>query len=79
MAELAQSLAKVGRHVIDKTGITKKFDFHLEYAPDGADTSDDLAAQSIFSALGQLGPKLEPAKGSRDFLVIDRVEKPSEN
>jgi uncharacterized protein (TIGR03435 family) len=27
----------------------------------------------------QLGLKLEPAKGPREFLVIDHVERPSEN
>lgn len=79
MAEFARSLLKIDRPVIDKTGITEKFDFHLEYAPEGADASDDATAQSIFSALGQLGLKLELAKGPRDFLVIDSVEKPSEN
>jgi uncharacterized protein (TIGR03435 family) len=69
-----------GHPVIDKTGITEKFDFHLEFAPDDAEPSDEPdAAPSIFSALGQLGLKLDPAKGPRDFLVIDRVERPSEN
>ena len=33
--------------VIDKTGITEKFDFQVEYAPDGADLSDELTAPSI--------------------------------
>ena len=79
MAQFAQTLGGSGRMVIDKTGITEKFDFHVEYAPDGADASDDIGAASIFSALGRIGLKLEPAKGTREFLVIDHVEKPSEN
>jgi uncharacterized protein (TIGR03435 family) len=79
MAQFAQALGLSGSTVIDKTGITGKFDFHVEYAPDGADLSDELTAPSLDSVLGKLGLRLERAKGSGEFLVIDRVEKPSEN
>jgi hypothetical protein len=48
-------------------------------APDGTDLSDELTAPSIDSVLGKLGMRLERAKGPREFLVIDHVEKPSEN
>jgi uncharacterized protein (TIGR03435 family) len=41
------------------------------------DPTDVFAAARI--ALKKLGLKLEPAKGSGEFLVIDHVEKPSEN
>jgi uncharacterized protein (TIGR03435 family) len=74
----SRTLGASGRPVIDKTGIKEKFDFHLEFTPDGANASD-AAEPSIVSALGQLGLKLEPAKGPREFLVIDQVEKPSDN
>jgi uncharacterized protein (TIGR03435 family) len=71
----------VDRPVIDKTGITGLFDFHLEYAPDrGAPSDDPATGPSIFTALQeQLGLKLEPGKGPQEFLVIDSVERPSEN
>jgi uncharacterized protein (TIGR03435 family) len=71
----------VDRPVIDKTGITGLFDFHLEYAPDrGAPSDDPATGPSIFTALQeQLGLKLEPSKGPQEFLVIDSVERPSEN
>ncbi len=46
----------------------------------GAAPMDTAAAPPIAAALQQqLGLKLVPAKGPGDFLVIDRVEKPSEN
>jgi uncharacterized protein (TIGR03435 family) len=79
MAEIAGALGASGRHVLDKTGITEDFDFHLEYGLDGAQPSTDPGSPLIFTALGRLGLKLEPAKGPREFLVIDHVERPSEN
>jgi uncharacterized protein (TIGR03435 family) len=84
----------VGREVLDKTGFTRRFALHLEFAiddalaglpnPVGLDASAqsaDLAARpSIRSAVqAQLGLKLEPSKGSVDVLVIDHVERPTEN
>jgi len=39
----------------------------------------NLPHHRIDSVLGKLGLRLERAKGSREFLVIDHVEKPSEN
>ena len=78
-----------GRPVIDKTGITETFDFHLEYALDeefrtrlAADGHDpgEPTAPSIFTALQeQLGLKLESAKGLGEFVIIDSVGRPSEN
>jgi uncharacterized protein (TIGR03435 family) len=86
------------RIVINKTGITGRFDFQMEFAPDETTAglnslrtpdgplippttpSDPSGGPSIFTAIQQqLGLKLESAKGPREFLVIDRVEKPSEN
>ncbi len=86
---------QLDRPVIDKTGIDGIFDFHLEFAPDqntpgfllqlrrpvqNGVPSDEPVGPSIFTALQeQLGLKLDPTKGPGDFLVIDHVEKPSEN
>jgi uncharacterized protein (TIGR03435 family) len=77
-------LPELDRPVVNKTGITGLFDFHLEYAPDeptgaGA-TPAEVAGPSIFTALERrLGLKLELAKAPGDFLVIDHVERPSAN
>jgi uncharacterized protein (TIGR03435 family) len=82
------------RPVLDKTGISGLFDFHLEFVSDEhtpyldpkgdpafpADTPADDPGPSIFAVLQkQYGLKLEPTKGPRDFLVIDHAERPSEN
>jgi uncharacterized protein (TIGR03435 family) len=75
--------------VINQTGITGLFDFHLEFAPDenmpdfrdaAAATPSEPVGPSIFASVQrQLGLRLEPAKGLGDFLVIDHVAKPSAN
>jgi uncharacterized protein (TIGR03435 family) len=83
------------RTVIDKTGLTGKYDLELNWTPDqgsepmfkGADgaqqrsdSAPDSSGPSIFTALQeQLGLKLQSAKGPVETLVIDQVEMPSEN
>ena len=74
---LAFSLAGVvERVVIDKTGLTGEYDIDLAWSPDNEPDS----GPSIFTALQeQLGLKLEPAKAPLDVVVIDHIERPSEN
>lgn len=63
--------------VIDKTGLQGKYDWTLVWDPDpGAEST----APSLFTAVQeQLGLKLDPQKGPVETLVIDSVERPSEN
>lgn len=72
-----------GRQVIDKTGLTGKYDFRLVYrrALPGALTDDDMAAPLLEDALEQqLGLKLVNVKTPFDFVIVDRGEKvPVEN
>ena len=84
IAMLLSNLARqLGRPIIDRTGLTGRYDFKLTYTPDlvSAEASTgDSRGPSIFTALQeQLGLKLESAKGPVQFLVIDRAEKPKEN
>jgi uncharacterized protein (TIGR03435 family) len=68
------------RPVVDKTGVGGLFDFRLEFAADEAAESNEPAGVSLFTAIQQqLGLKLAAAKGSGYFVVIDSVERPSEN
>ena len=91
---LAQQLAtRLGRVVVsDNTGITRSFDWILEFAledgapglrggpPPAPEPSNVPRAPTIFVALEeQLGVRLEPTRTPREFLVIDHVEKPSPN
>ena len=84
---------QLGRPVVDKTGLIGKYDLILEWTPDaGADAraqgfGDGISepapapgGPTIFTALQeQLGLRLESQKGPVQNIVIDRVEKPSEN
>jgi uncharacterized protein (TIGR03435 family) len=83
----------LGVPVINQTGIplTTRFNYVLEFAPDertagpmgrlaSNEPSDIPRAPDIFTALEQqLGLRLEPARAPREFIVIDRVERPSPN
>lgn len=81
-----QSLAMVltgqmGEPVIDKTGLTGTYDFVLQYRGRGPEASDDPTVwPPLLTAVpDQLGLKLQPAKGEKQFLVIDHIEQPSAN
>jgi len=61
-----------GRPVIDKTGLAGYYAFRLEFGVDDA--------LSVFTALQeQLGLKLEATRGPIDVVVIDQIERPTEN
>jgi uncharacterized protein (TIGR03435 family) len=76
-----------GRMVLDKTGLTGRYDFVLKWTPDAgmsgagdAGASPEASGPSLFTALQeQLGLKLDATKGSVDTIVIDSVEMPSDN
>ena len=88
LGDLAAALGNfiVNRMVVERTGLAGAYDFELSWMTDnlqsatnpaGADISD---APSVFTAVQeQLGLKLESQRGPVEFLVIDNVERPSEN
>jgi len=71
-----------GRLVIDKTGLKGSYSISLPInimSMRGLQTPDD-SAPSIFTALQeQLGLKLESSHAMRETLVIDHIERPTEN
>ena len=75
--------AQFGRPVIDRTGLTGKYDFVLKYKGrwDQDRPADDLdPIPPMDRALTeQLGLRVEAAKGPVRVLVIDHIEKPSAN
>jgi uncharacterized protein (TIGR03435 family) len=88
MAELASAFQRsaLDRPVVDKTGLTGRFNFDLEWTPDESQFDGALrgTAEStqpgLFEAIQQqLGLRLEATRGPIDAFVIDRVERPSEN
>jgi uncharacterized protein (TIGR03435 family) len=87
MRQLASVLSGVvQRQVVDRTNLSGVFDFDVEFSPMPLNAGPaDVATSvdggiSLFTALQeQLGVKLQPQRGPIDYLVIDRVEPPTEN
>ena len=78
------------RPVIDRTGLDGKYDFQIDFTPEGgcggpagepADAAPDAAERpSIFTAIQEtLGLKLEASKGPVEVIVIDHASKPDAN
>jgi uncharacterized protein (TIGR03435 family) len=87
IADTFSAGTNLGRPMIDQTGLSGKFDFTLEWAQErrdpaapGAAVQPDTSGPSFEEALReQLGIKLQPQKGAVSVLVVDQVERPSEN
>jgi uncharacterized protein (TIGR03435 family) len=87
--------AVMDRPVVDHTGLTDRYDFHLKWTPDDSQFAqfrgtngpmvqpagdNPNAPPSLYTAMQeQLGLKMEAGKASDDVIVIDHVEKPSAN
>jgi uncharacterized protein (TIGR03435 family) len=89
-AQFAQMMQQVvlDRPVVDKTGLSDRFDFQLTFTPDDSEFNghppslppQTSSSPGLFEALQQqLGLKLIAEKITTDVLVIDHVDKPSPN
>ena len=84
MQEFADYMAgPVEAPIVDETGLPGKYDFTLDftnYLPSDMPVMHVEATGVIMAALqGELGIKLEGRKSMVDVMVIDHVERPSEN
>ena len=87
MRQLAANLSNhMQRFVVDKTGLTERFDLNLTWTPErlpagspppGIPPVDPNGASLVTALQEQLGLKLEAARGPVSVLVIDRVEHPT--
>jgi uncharacterized protein (TIGR03435 family) len=89
MQEFASVLQRaiLDRPVVDKTGLSGRYNFDLEWTPDESQFSGQLppgapdsAKPGLFAAVQQqMGLRIEATRGPLETLVIDRLDKPSEN
>jgi uncharacterized protein (TIGR03435 family) len=89
MAQFSSMMQRMvlDRPVVDKTGLSGRYDFDLEWAPNssqfggqGPPEAAEPVRPGIFTALQeQLGLRLEATKGPVEVLVVDKAERPSEN
>ena len=86
MANLAEFLwIPAGRFVVDKTGLTSSYRVRMNFDLLGSRRPPEVtpppdAAPTVFTAIReQLGLKLESSRAQLDTLIIDRLERPTEN
>jgi uncharacterized protein (TIGR03435 family) len=71
----------LGSPVLDETGLKASYSFSLEFTdPRDPRPRDANSRPDLFTAVQeQLGLKLEAKKGPVEVLLIDHIERPSEN
>jgi bla regulator protein blaR1 len=92
MSDVAELLSRqVGTKVVDKTGLTGRYDVSIKWAADESQLSavdngkapespSTFSGPALLTAIEeQLGLELRPLRGEVQILAIDHVEKPSEN
>lgn len=94
MDAIASSLqiGRLGQPVVNQTGLTGRYDFSLEWAPEpgtygtgfgvasqDAQASDAQGLTFLEAVKDQLGLKLRPGKAPLKALVVDHVQRPSPN
>jgi len=91
VGDLVELLSRhVGREVFDETGLKGTYDFTLQWTTEaqapvfgddsGKAPSPDSSEPSIFTTIQeQLGLKLQSQKGPVKVVVVEHIEKPSEN
>lgn len=90
---VSQVSSFLNKQVVDRTGLTDLYDFELQFsmrgqmplmtqAPGGANNTPTASVDdgpTMFDAVRELGLKLESERGPVEHLVIDSVERPTED
>jgi uncharacterized protein (TIGR03435 family) len=88
IADLAAVMQRTlfNRTVVDKTGLSGRYDFDLEWTPDETEFNGAIhpipesTKPDLFAAIQQqLGLKLESTRGPVEAMIIDKIDRPSEN
>ena len=82
IANALSSWGNLGRPVLDKTSLSGKWDFVMDYTPDPRPkyATEDSGGPTFEQAMQkQLGLKLESQKGPVDFVVVDHIEQVNQN
>ena len=88
VAELAAVMQRTlfNRPVVDRTGLSGRYDFDLEWTPDETQfggvihATPESTKPDLFAAIQQqLGLRLESTRGPIEAMVIDKIERPSAN
>jgi uncharacterized protein (TIGR03435 family) len=85
LSMVAPKTTPLDRPVLDQTGLSGRFDFKIDFAPEfngppPPNFQADPTEPTFFEALReQLGLKVDSQTGSVDMLIIDRIEEPSPN
>ena len=83
IADIARNLSgATGRIIVDKTGLTGRYDMDLKWTPDPTQGSAGATFDggSLFTAVQeQLGLKLDPQRAPVDVLVVYSAERPMED
>jgi uncharacterized protein (TIGR03435 family) len=93
LASTLGQMGNLDRAVLDRTGLSGNFDFTFEWSPQfhGPGTPQEVLPVAANAHSGQAGPtfqqdlqeqlglNLEPEEGPVEVLIIDHIEKPTEN
>jgi uncharacterized protein (TIGR03435 family) len=80
IAQLVSSLSgRLAGPVVDATGLQGTYDYDVLFAPDDSPSADETRPLLPAALQSELGLKLERSKAPIEVLVIDHLEKPSEN
>jgi uncharacterized protein (TIGR03435 family) len=84
LAESLNDRGALGKPVVDRTGLEGRFDFTMEWTMEGmpgaTPESSDMPVTTFLEALReQVGMKLTPTRAGVKVLVVDNLERPTEN